>query len=204
MLVYIEFISRRPHVSLEQFHAVAGQGQTGWAGDNPDDVLIAMIGRSWRTGPEPEYMGIWYTPRQGLDRFDDWERIFRSGAADQFEEPFSIGARIDRGGSYSPLIEPVPGESERYYLEYFDWVDGATADDVRASFEERRSAHGELTLNLAADRIGRLAPDPRGVALWSLPDWAALESIARDLDAGDGPVALVDAGMYSTLGKETL
>jgi hypothetical protein len=204
MLVYIEYIARRSHVSLEQFHAVADQGQTGWAGDNPDDVLIAMIGRTWRTGPEPEYMGIWYTPRQGLDRFDDWERIFRSGAADAFEEPFSIGARIARGGSYTPLLDPVPGTSERYYAEYFDWRDGVTADDVRASFEARRTRHDELALNLAADRIGRLGPDPRGVALWSLPSWAALEEIARDHDAEDGPVRLVDAGMYSTLGMETL
>jgi len=204
MLVYIEYISRRPHVSLEQFHAVAGHGQTGWAGDNPGDVLIAMLGRTWRTGPEPEYLGIWYTPGQGLGRFDDWERIFRSGAADAFEEPFSIGARIDRAGSYAPLLEPVPGTSERYYLERFDWAEGASADDVRASFEERRDRHSGLALNAVLDRIGRLAPDPRGVALWSLPDWAALEQIARDHDAGDGPVRLVDAGMYSTLGKETL
>ena len=75
---------------------------------------------------------------------------------------------------------------------------------MRASFEARRDAHGDLALNLVADRIGRLGPDPRGVALWSLPDWAALERIARDHDAGDGPVRLLDAGMYSTLGKETL
>jgi hypothetical protein len=204
LLVYIEYISRRPHVSLEQFHAVADQGQTGWAGENPDDVLIAMIGRTWRTGPEPEYMGIWFTPRQGLDRFDDWERIFRSGAADAFEEPFSIGSRIDRAGSYTPLLEPVPGESERYYIEYFDWAPGATADDVRAGYEARRDAHGDLTLNALLDRIGRLAPHPRGLALWSVPDWAALERVARELDGDDGPVRLLDAGMYSTLGKETL
>ena len=204
MLVYIEYIARRPHVSLEQFHAVAGQGQTGWAGDNPDDVLIAMIGRTWRTGPEPEYLGIWYTPRQGLDRFDDWERVFRSGAADAFEEPFSIGARIERGGSYAPLLEPVPGTSERYYAEYFDWRDGVDADAVREHYELRRERHAGLTLNLVADRIGRLAPNPRGFALWSLPDWAALEPIARDYDGDDGPVRLIDAGMYSTLGKETL
>jgi hypothetical protein len=203
MLVYIEFISRRPHVSLEQFHAIADHGQTGWAGDNPDDVLIAMIGRTWRTGPEPEYLGIWYTPGQGLDRIDDWERIFRSGAADAFEEPFSIGARIDRAGSYTALLEPVPGDSERYYAEYFTWAPDATADDVRASFHARRDANG-LTLNLAADRIGRMAPGPRGIALWSVPNWAALEGIVHDLDEDNGPVRLVDAAMYSTLGKETL
>ena len=43
-LVYLEFISRRPGVSLEQFHAVAGYGQTGWAGDNVEDVLLGNLG----------------------------------------------------------------------------------------------------------------------------------------------------------------
>ena len=84
-LVYIEYISRRPGVALEAFHALAGHGQTGWAGDNPEEVLLANLGRTWRTGPEPEYLAFWYTPGQGLDRFDDWERIFRSGDADEFE-----------------------------------------------------------------------------------------------------------------------
>ena len=106
-LVYIEYISRRPGVSLEAFHALAGHGQTGWGEENPEEVLLANLGRTWRTGPEPEYLAFWYTPGQGLDRFDDWERIFRSGEADEFEEPFKIAARIDRAGSYDPLIEPM-------------------------------------------------------------------------------------------------
>ncbi len=126
-LVYIEYISRRPGVSLEAFHALAGHGQTGWAGDNPEEVLLANLGRTWRTGPEPEYLAFWYTPGQGLDRFDDWERIFRSGEADEFEEPFKIAARIDRAGSYDPLIEPRPVATERVYIEFFDIARGVHA-----------------------------------------------------------------------------
>jgi hypothetical protein len=37
-----------------------------------------------------------------------------------------------------------------------------------------------------------------------LPSWAHLEEIARDLDRVDAPVRLVNAGMYSEFGKETL
>ncbi len=203
-LVYIEYISRRPGVSLEAFHALAGHGQTGWAGDNPEEILLANLGRSWRTGPEPEYLAFWYTPGQGLDRFDDWERIFRSGDADEFEEPFKIAARIDKAGSYDPLIEPTPVEHERVYIEYFDVGAGSGRDDVRAAYEERASGHPELKLNFVLDRIGRLGPDPRGLAVWGLPSWAHLEEIARDLDGADAPVRLVDAGMYSEFGKETL
>ncbi len=141
---------------------------------------------------------------QGLDRFDDWERIFRSGVAEQFEEPFRLAARIERGGSYDALLEPVPVDTERCYLEFFDFAEGAGRDEVRAAYEERASDHGDLKLNVLLDRIGRLGPEPRGIAVWGLPSWAALEEIARDLDAGDGPVRLVDAGMYSEFGKETL
>jgi hypothetical protein len=204
MLIYIEYISRRPGVGLEAFHKVAGRGQEGWAGDYSDDVMLANLGRSWRLGPEPEYMCVWWTASQGLDRIDDWERVFRSSAADAFEEPFRLAARIDRAGCYEPLLEPVAGTSERYYMEFIDFASGATRDDVRATYQERRARHGDLTLNLVADRIGRLGPDPRALALWSLPAWAALDGVARDLDDSDGPVRLVTAGGYSTLGSETL
>jgi hypothetical protein len=203
-LVYIEYISRRPGVSLEAFHALAGHGQTGWAGDNPEEVLLANLGRTWRTGPEPEYLAFWYTPGQGLDRFDDWEEIFRSGEADEFEEPFKIAARIDKAGSYDPLIEPTPVSTERVYIEFFDIAEGSTRDDVRASYEERAGSHPELKLNFVLDRIGRLGPDPRGLAGWGLPSWAHLEEIVRDLDGSDAPVRLVNAGMYSEFGRETL
>ena len=119
-LIYIEFISRRPGVALEAFHAVAGGGQEGWAGDYDDDVAVLNLGRTWRMGPEPEYLTAWYSPSAGLERLDEWERIFKSGDAARFEEPFRLAARIDRSGVYEPLIEPVVGSAGRYYAEFFD------------------------------------------------------------------------------------
>jgi hypothetical protein len=147
---------------------------------------------------------VWWTARQGLDRIDDWERAFSSSEAEAFEEPFRLAARIDRAGCYEPLIEPVVGTSERYYLEFIDFVDGATREDVGAAYRDRQDHHADLTLNLVADRIGRLGPDPRALALWSLPTWGALDGIARDLDDSDAPVRLVTAGGYSQMGRETL
>lgn len=203
MLIYIEFISRRESVGLDQFHKVAGRGQEGWAGDYPDDVMVVNIGRTWRAGPGPEYMCAWYTAKQGLDRIDDWEEVFRSSAADVFEEPFRLAARIDRAGCYVPLLEPVVGTSERYYVEYFDYASGASSDDVRSAYEERRARHSDLQLNLVCDRIGRLAPGPRGLAVWGLPEWGALAQVAEELEDGE-PVRLEDAGLFSWMGKETL
>ena len=54
MAVYIEYISRRPGVPLQSFHAIAGPGQAKWAAEYGVDRLILNIGRTWRLGAEPE------------------------------------------------------------------------------------------------------------------------------------------------------
>jgi hypothetical protein len=204
MLVYIEFISRRPGVGLHEFHAVAGGGQTGWQGEYEDDIAVLNVGRSWRIGPEPEYLCAWYSRNSGMERIDEWERVFRSGEADLFEEPFRLAARIDAAGCYEPLLEPVVGSKGRYYAEWFDVAPGADHDAVRSAYEARRKAHDDLELNLLVDRIGKLGPDPRGLAVWGVPSWASVEGIARDLDGVDDPIRLVTVSFYADFGQEQL
>jgi hypothetical protein len=204
MLTYIEYISRRPGVSLEAFHKVLGLGQGGWAEDHADDVPVLLLGRTWRIGPEPEYMCVWHTKDHGLERIDEWERVFRAGEADAYEEPFRLAARIDHAGCYDALIEPVRSDSERFFAEFFDTGDGAGPEDVRAAYEQRADRDDGVELVLLLDRIGHLGPAPRGLAVWALPRWASLEGIARELDADGGPVRSVTAALYSQVGKETL
>ena len=170
-LIYIEFISRRPGVALEAFHAVAGGGQEGWAGDYDADVAVLNLGRTWRMGPEPEYLTAWYSPSAGLERLDEWERIFKSGDAARFEEPFRLAARIDRSGVYEPLLEPVAGTRRPYYAEFFDFAPAPRATTCARAYEERAARHAELELNLLIDRVGRLGPDPRGLAFWGAPSY---------------------------------
>jgi len=186
-LIYIEYISRRPGVALEAFHAVAGGGQDGWAGDYDADVAVLNLGRTRR-----------------IERIDEWERIFKSGDAARFEEPFRLAARIDRSGVYEPLLEPVVGRLGRYYAEFFDVAPGATRADVRTAYEERAARHSELELNLLCDRVGALGPDPRGLAFWGAPSYAALAEIARELDGAERPIRLVTAALYNDFGAETL
>lgn len=204
MLVYLEFVSRRPGIGLHEFHTVVGGGQTGWSGDYADDIAVLNLGRSWRMGPEPEYLTAWYAPNAGLDRIDEWERVFRSGDADAYEEPFRLAGRIDRAGCYDPLLEPVVGTKGRYYAEWFDLAPGTDHDAVRASYEGRRAAHPDMELNLLVDRIGKLGPDPRGLAVWGVPSWGAVEGICRDLDGADEPIRLVTASFYADFGQEQL
>ena len=204
MLVYVEYISRRAGVSIEAFHFATGRGQYGWSDEHADDVLLLNLGRTFRVGPEPEYVAVWYAPRAGLERIGDWERIFASGEADHLEETFRLAARIDTAGAYEPLLEPLPGRDGLYYGEYLDFAPGVARDEVAAFFEARRGRHEGLTLNLVCDRIGGLGPDPRCLAFWTVPGWNALDGVVRDLDELDAPVRLVHGALYRDLGAETL
>jgi hypothetical protein len=204
VLVYLEFISRRPGIGLHEFHTVVGGGQAGWSGDHGDDVAVLNLGRSWRIGPEPEYLCAWYTPNASVDRLDEWERVFRSGDADAYEEPFRLAARIDVAGCYEPLLEPVVGSKGHYYAEWFDLAEGSTTDDVRRWYEARREARPEADLNLLVDRIGLLGPDPRGLAVWGISSWAETEPIARETVATGGPIRPVTASLYADFGQEQL
>ena len=200
-LVYIEYISRLPGIDLETFRAQAAQGQEGWD-SGYEDELVLSLGRTWRLGPDPGYMTVWHTRNAGLDRIDAWDRIFRSGEADDLEQPFFQVARIDVAGCYNPLLEPVPARNGTYYAEFFAAYD--TADAVRSFYESRAKQHPEFTLNLLVQRIGKLAPEPGGLAVWTIPDFAALDSVATELDGVNAPIRLAAAGTYADFGREIL
>ena len=200
-LVYIEYISRLPGIDLETFRAQAAQGQEGWD-SGYEDELVLSVGRTWRLGPDPGYMTVWHARDAGLDRIDAWDRIFRSGEADALEQPFFQVARIDVAGCYDPLLEPVPARNGTYYAEFFAAHD--TADAVRNFYESRAKQHPEFTLNLLVQRIGKLAPEPGGLAVWTIPDFAALDFVATELDGVNAPVRLFAAGTYADFGREIL
>ncbi len=200
-LVYIEYISRLPGIDLETFRTQAAQGQEGWD-SGYEDELVLSVGRTWRLGPDPGYMTVWHTRSAGLDRIDAWDQIFRSGEADDLEQPFFQVARIDVAGCYDPLLEPVPARNGTYYAEFFAAHD--TADAVRSFYESRAKQHPEFTLNLLVQRIGKLAPEPGGLAVWTIPDFAALDSVATELDGTSAPIRLSTAGTYADFGREIL
>ena len=203
MAIYIEYISRKGGVPLDAFHQIAGPGQRGWASSYGDDHLILNVGRTWRLGPEPEYVCIWNTPGTGVERLSAWASIFASGEADHLEKAFGAVGRIDMAGFYEPLGDPVAGTGSLYFAEYFDVGSGATRDEVAAAYEERRGRNG-LILNVLCDRIGKLGPDPRGVAFWQLPGYDEVQGVATELDGVEGPVRLVRCGLYAELGQEVI
>ncbi len=201
-VIYVEYISRRPGVALAEFHAGVATGQEGWDASFDDDVLIWSAARTWRLGPAPEYLGVWFSPRADFDRIDDWDRIFRAGHADIHEQGFRKVATIDAAGCYRPLGEPIRARGAIYYAEYFR--PGPDPERTARFFDERDRRHPELTLHLLVERIGRLAPEPGGLAVWSIPNFAALRSIATELDELSEPMTLVAAGTYADVGREIL
>jgi hypothetical protein len=218
-MIYIEFTSRRPQPGLreddqgalalesfesqlQRFHRAVIAGQSGWEGSWSEDLLILSAGRTWRLGPEPEYMTVWHTPTPGFGRIDDWDKVFRSGAADAVEKPFRELARIDRAGCYEPLLDPKRQLNGIYYAEFFEPV--APRAKIREFYVNRAAAHPSLTLALCTVRIGKLAPDPGGLAVWTVPSYAALAGIARELDDMAEPVRLETAGVYNDVGREIL
>ena len=218
-MIYIEFISRRPQPGLreneqgslavesfeselQRFHRAVLAGQSGWEGSWSEDQLILSVGRTWRLGPDPEYMTIWYTPTAGTSRIDAWEKVFRSGQAAGIEKPFREVAQIDRAGCYDALLPPKPQKSGIYYAEFFEPF--GSNDEIRALYEKRAGAHADLMLALCAVRIGKLAPEPGGLAIWTVPSYGALADIARDLDGMVEPVHLATAGVYNDVGTEIL
>jgi hypothetical protein len=230
-MIYVEFTSRRPQSGvhendkgalavesfesqLARFHRAVRAGASGWEAGWSDDQLILSMGRTWRLGPEPEYLTIWHSPTAGLARIDGWDEIFRSGESDDVEKPFRELARIDRAGCYDALLPPIRQPVEKrsaadprargaiYYAEFFEPI--GSHDEIKQLYLERAASHGSFALALCGVAIGKLAPDPGGLAVWTLPSYAALAHIARELDALGSPVRLVTAGVYNDVGKEIL
>ncbi len=202
--VYFEYRSRRIGVDLELYHAVLARKTNRWTDTYPDDMLIMNVGRSWRIGPEPEYLKAFYTPRHGIERLAEWTRVWRSGEADLMEAQQRLTGRVDVAGCFEPLTEPVMADGGPYYIEFFNSAGVRARDAVIEFYKERQKKHPHFTLHMLIDRIGKLGPDPRGIAAWGIGDYGNLGQIATELDDVDEPVRLVESGLYDDLGKEIL
>jgi hypothetical protein len=202
--VYIEYRQRLPGIDLALFHNVVAQRAGTWSDDNPEDISVLNIARTWRLGPEPEYLSVSWSPGFGVERLGDWDCVVRSGSEDIRMARSRLASRISRAGCFLALLEPVPGLGGPYYVEFWELAKGRSRDDVRQFFERRVERHSDFVLHLVADRVGRLGPDPRGIAAWGIGTSYRLPEIAEELAEVTDPVTLVDAGLYEDVGGEIL
>jgi hypothetical protein len=199
MIFYVEYISRLPGVALAEFHQTFLRVQAGWESGYSEDQLIVNAARTWRLGPEPEYFTVWYLPNTSFDRIDEWERIFRARG---YESQLRQVARMDVAGCYDVLRPPVRVSGGVYYVELFRLA--GTNEAIQQFYDDRGQKHRQFELALLMRRIGRMGPEPGGLAMWTLPAYAALEEIASDLDGVTEPVAAGKAGVYVDVGREIL
>jgi predicted ester cyclase len=190
-LCYLEFFRPLPGVPLETFHRVASTSFAEWTRLYPEDELIANLGRTWRMGPYRYLLG-WRC--RGIERWSEWNEIFGSGDVDDLEHPILDVLATDTAGFYRELVPSRPAlHGAAYYLETFAPWGGAGE-----AYERRAEEHG-IELVMLLERVGRLGPEPGGLALMALDEVSAAMRLQRDV-----PPAVADAGVYAPIGSEIL
>lgn len=194
-MIFAEYIEHDPAMPFQIFRKL---GRQDWTGEG--DKMIANLGRTQRLSGEPFYMCWWEIT--GFARLDEWEAHFRTpeGRLYTAETPVSRAMRFTRNGLYDALIGEGPVPEGLHLIEFFD-APGATHDALRTYFASRSQAAAPGRLTYLINRIGRLAPDPGGMALWTFADYVSTESFIRALPPG-GPARVVKAGLYRNFGEE--
>lgn len=197
-MIYIEYIERDRHITVEAFRYMGDQRQS-WV--EPDaDRMVLQLGRTLRFGPMPSYLAFWKIA--GLERLDAWEAYF--GSKDWYDNARSQAMHrtihIQRAGLYDELAEAEPGEG-LHVVEFFD----ADVDDdtLCEGFAERMRRHGAGRLDFLLRRIGVWGPDPAHLAVTTFPSYAAMGDFLRDQTVGGG-IHIRTGGIYRRLGDEIL
>ena len=202
-MIYIEYIQRKAGVEYEIFTFLGDQSWWAGADSEGDDDMVAQLGRTLRLGPDPGYMAIWRC--RGMDKLDEWERYFSSNAAlkDRHGRASHRAISFAGAGCYDELLTgPAIGDGLQY-IEYFAPDNAVTTQQIADFFSQREKQIKDGVLNLVLQRIGLLGPDPGGMAIWSFPDFASLETIARQ-QLEDTPVSITAVGTYRQWGREIL
>lgn len=198
-MIYSEFIERDPALPFEIFQYFAKQDH--WTGEG--DKKVVNIARTKAIGPWPACLCCWRVA--DISRLDEWEAHFRSDEAlrDVSEKATFHALDFQRAGLHDALVlAPLPDDG-LHYVEFFHAGDDVSDDALQDHFAERAKAHPGGRLNVLLRRVGVLAPDPGGIAIWTFPDYVAMEGIAR-AHHGDHALRPRAAGLYRNVGFESI
>lgn len=202
-MIYIEYIARDRFMDVDIFRVLGDQAWWSGADDDADDELVAQLGRTLRIGPDPSYMAIWRC--RGLDKLDQWETYFHSDEALRNRHGIASHKAIHfvAAGCYDEIFTGPAVADGLHYIEYFKPDIQLTAEDTAKIFAERARKEQKGKLNLVLTRIGLLGPDPGGLAIWTFPDYAAIETLARE-DLSGETLKPLTVGIYRPWGEEIL
>ena len=198
-MLYVEFIERDRQMPVEVFRALGVQ--SAW--EDPNDELLGQIGRTMRLGPHPAYMA--FCRFDDFKRLDDWEAHFCSDkhARDRRMHAKHQAIHHFRAGCFDEILPARRLSGGLYYGEFFSMTASLSQADLAAYFSRRQARHAAGDLAMVLRRIGLLAPDPGGMAIWSVKNYVAIEAIARDV-GGTPDIRPALAGVYRDFAAEIL
>lgn len=194
-MIYAEYVDRDRSVPWEIFRH---HGRQDWVADG--DVMVANLGRTMRLAPVPCYMCWWQI--RSIARMDEWEDHFRTPEGQLYLAHSPVGKALNffRCGLYDEIFGEGQVPSGLHLVEFFN-ADGVEADRLRGHFQARSEKAPAGRLIYVVNRLGLLAPDPGGMALWTFGSYVEAEPFLR-LRQDHGPVRMVEAGLYRNFGDD--
>jgi hypothetical protein len=192
-MILAEYIARDRTVPWELFRR---HGHQDWSSDQ--DVMVANLGRTMKIGPQPHYMCWWKIA--SIARMDEWEAYFHTDEGKHYAATSPVPRALDfyQAGLYDEIIGDGKLPDGLHLVEFFV-ADSASPESVRDFFRQRAAAGGRLTYVIK--RLGLMAPDPGGMALWTFPSYVAAEGFMRATPPG-GAVRVTAAGLYRNFGDD--
>ena len=192
-MILAEYIRRDRNVPWELFRH---HGKQDWTSD--EDVMVANLGRTMKIGPEPHYMCWWKI--KSIARMDEWEAYFRTPEGKHYAATSPVPRALDfyQAGLYDEVIGDGRVPDGLHLAEFFA-ADEANLDEIRDYFRRRSTTGGSLTYVIR--RLGLMAPEPGGIALWTFESYVAAEDFMR-AKAASGPVQIRSAGLYRNFGDD--
>jgi hypothetical protein len=190
--------SRRFSADHEIFRRLGDQ--SSWTA--AEDEVVGSFGRTMRLGPMPSYLAFWRC--KGMARMDEWEAHFHSPEAhrDIAENATQRAIHLQYGGCYDELLPgAAPDHGALFCIEYFAAPSRMANAEILQRHQVRATSKAHLCFLLR--RIGRLGPGPGGIAVWSFPDYVALEPFERARDDAH-PLHPTEVGVYRWFGREIL
>jgi hypothetical protein len=99
----LEFFSRKDGVTLQDFHATATASLRELEREFHPDRLEVVMGRSFRMGPHPGYISIWWI--EGIDRLPQRRQRLTDPAAQDALQRFQSVATVNFAGVYDDMGE---------------------------------------------------------------------------------------------------